>query len=77
MTVPHAFVADDALALKQVVRGPVLVARRINQPQVSADMVKKGYAEMVGLGRVLIADPESVNKFASGKADNIRACVYR
>ncbi|MYB35465.1 MAG: NAD(P)-binding protein [Gammaproteobacteria bacterium] len=75
MAVPHAFVADDALALKQVVRRPVLVAGRINQPQVAADIIKKGYAEMVGLGRALIADPEFVNKFASGKADNIRACV--
>lgn len=75
MAVPHAFVAEDARALKQVVRKPVLVAGRINQPQIAADIIQKGHAEMVGLGRALIADPEFVNKLARGEPDSIRACV--
>ena len=75
MAVPHAFVADDAEKLKQVVTKPVLVAGRINQPQVAEEIVAQGKADMIGLVRALITDPEFVNKFSSGRADDIRACI--
>ncbi len=75
MSVAQGFVADDAAQLKRAVTKPVLVAGRINQPQLAAEIVTAGKADMVGLARALIADPEFVNKMASGRADDIRACV--
>jgi 2,4-dienoyl-CoA reductase-like NADH-dependent reductase (Old Yellow Enzyme family) len=75
MAIPHAFVADDAAKLKESVTKPVLVAGRINQPQVAEEIVAGGKADMVGLVRALITDPEFVNKFSSGRADDIRACI--
>ncbi len=75
MSVPHAFVANDAARLKQSVSQPVLVAGRINQPQMAEGVLKDGKADMVGLARALISDPEFVNKLSTGKADDIRACV--
>jgi hypothetical protein len=75
MAVPHAFVADDAATLKASVNKPVLVAGRINQPQVAEEIIAHGKADMVGLVRALIADPEFVNKFSSGRAEDIRACI--
>jgi 2,4-dienoyl-CoA reductase-like NADH-dependent reductase (Old Yellow Enzyme family) len=75
MAVSAGFVADDAARLKQAVSKPVLVAGRINQPQLAAEVVDAGKADMVGLVRALIADPEFVNKMASGRGDEIRACV--
>ncbi len=75
MSVAPGFVADDAARLKQAVSKPVLVAGRVNQPQLAADIVDAGKADMVGLARALIADPDFVNKVAQGRAEDIRACV--
>ena len=75
MAVAAGFVADDAHRLKQVVSKPVLVAGRINQPQLADEVINTGKADMVGLPRALIADPEFVNKMADGRAADIRACV--
>jgi len=75
MSVAPGFVAEDAAQLKQAVSKPVLVAGRINQPQIADEIINTGKADMVGLARALIADAEFVNKMASGRADDIRACV--
>jgi len=75
MSVANGFVVDDAARLKQAVSKPVLVAGRINQPQLANEVIQSGKADMVGLARALIADPEFVNKVADGRADDIRACV--
>ncbi len=75
MAVPHGFVIDDAALLKKAVDKPVLVAGRINQPQLAASVLDEGKADMVGMARALITDPEFVNKFATGKAEDIRACI--
>ena len=75
MAVPHGFVAGDAALLKQSVKKPVLVAGRINQPQLAESILSDGKADMVGMARALITDPEFVNKFSSGRSDDIRACI--
>jgi len=75
MAVAPGFVADDAASLKQVVSKPVLVAGRITQPQLAAEVIDAGKADMVGLARALIADPDFVNKMAQGQVEDIRACV--
>jgi hypothetical protein len=75
MSVETGFVANDAARLKQAVGKPVLVAGRINQAQLAAQVLDSNKADMIGLARALIADPEFVNKMASGRADQIRACI--
>lgn len=75
MAVPPGFVAADAARLKAEVGKPVLVAGRINQPQIARDIVASEQADMVGLARALIADPDFIRKLADGHADDIRACI--
>ena len=75
MAVPQGFVVDDAARLKQAVARPVLVAGRINQPQLASQVLADGKADMIGLARALITDPEFVNKVAAGRAEDIRACI--
>ncbi|MGI9319613.1 MAG: FAD-dependent oxidoreductase [bacterium] len=75
MAVPHAFVADDAARLKQTVSKPILVAGRINQPQTAEQILIDGKADMVGMVRALITDPEFVNKVSHGESEQIHACV--
>ena len=75
MAIPHAYVADDAARLKNVVSKPVLVAGRINQPQTASEILSEHKADMIGMARALIADPEFVNKVSQNKSDHIRACI--
>ena len=63
------------LRLKQAVSKPVLVAGRINQPQIAESILLDGKADMIGMARALIADPEFVAKLEAGNSDQIRACV--
>lgn len=75
MAIPHAYVADDAARLKNAVSKPVLVAGRINQPQTASEILSEGKADMIGMARALIADPEFVKKVAQNRSDHIRACI--
>ena len=75
MAVPPAFVADDAAQLKSAITKPVLVAGRINQAQAASQILSEGKADMVGMVRALIADPEFPNKVAANRSEDVRACI--
>ncbi|MSP82602.1 MAG: FAD-binding protein [Alphaproteobacteria bacterium] len=75
MAVPPGYVAPLAAGIKAVMTKPVLVAGRITQPQLAELIVAGGQADMVGVVRAQIADPEFVNKARSGRIDDIRACI--
>ena len=75
MAVPPAFVANDAAQLKSAITKPVLVAGRINQAQAASQILSEGKADMVGMVRALIADPEFPNKVAANRSEDIRACI--
>jgi 2,4-dienoyl-CoA reductase-like NADH-dependent reductase (Old Yellow Enzyme family) len=75
MAVAPAFVADDAAQLKSVVAKPVLVAGRINQAQTASQILSEGKADMIGMVRALIADPDFPNKVAKNRSEDIRACI--
>lgn len=64
-----------AAALKQVVNVPVLVVGRINNPLLAEDILQKRQADMVVMGRALLADPELPNKAAAGRFDDITPCT--
>ncbi|MGQ9654703.1 MAG: oxidoreductase [Thermodesulfobacteriota bacterium] len=87
-TVPHAFWAvippsgtplalnaSLAEAVKRVVPVPVICVGRINTPQVAEFVIASGKADLVSMGRALIADPELPNKAASGRFHEIIPCV--
>ena len=75
MAVEAGYVAADAALLKQAVAKPVLVAGRINQPQIAEAILADGRADMVGMARALIADPQLPAKARAGRVDDIRACI--
>ncbi len=60
---------------KVIVRMPVMIAGRINQPQIAEKILAEGSADMIGIVRGHIADPEFVNKARDGRIDDIRACI--
>ncbi len=75
MIVANAYVAPMAAAVKSVVSKPVFVAGRINQPHEAEKIVASGQADMCGMTRAMICDPEMPAKAAAGKSDDIRACI--
>jgi 2,4-dienoyl-CoA reductase-like NADH-dependent reductase (Old Yellow Enzyme family) len=71
----HGYVAPFAQKVKQVTGKPVFVAGRINQPQIAEEVLASGAADMCGMTRAMIADPQMANKALSGRTDDIRACI--
>jgi 2,4-dienoyl-CoA reductase (NADPH2) len=66
-----AFLAE---AIKKKVNIPVIAVGRINKPEVAEEILKKGQADMVAIGRQLIADPFWPRKVQEGRASEIIAC---
>jgi 2,4-dienoyl-CoA reductase-like NADH-dependent reductase (Old Yellow Enzyme family) len=75
MIVDNAYVAPFARAVKAVVSKPVFVAGRINQPQTAEQVIASGQADMCGMTRAMIADPDMPRKAQAGRSDDIRACI--
>jgi 2,4-dienoyl-CoA reductase-like NADH-dependent reductase (Old Yellow Enzyme family) len=75
MIVENAYVAPFAKAMKSVVSKPVFVAGRINQPQTAEQVIASGQADMCGMTRAMIADPDMPRKAEAGRSEDIRACI--
>jgi len=54
---------------------PVMVTGRINQPQVAEQIISAGQADLCGMTRAMICDPEMPEKARTGRYDDIRACI--
>ena len=75
MHLPRAAFAFLALNVKKAVSVPIIASNRISDPDSAERIIKDGYADMVNLGRVLIADPEWPRKALEGRVNEIRPCV--
>jgi 2,4-dienoyl-CoA reductase-like NADH-dependent reductase (Old Yellow Enzyme family) len=75
MEVAPGYTAGAAAMVKTTVRVPVFVAGRINQPQLAERIIATGQADMCGMTRALIADPDMPEKARSGRAEAVRACI--
>ncbi|MEQ1614788.1 MAG: FAD-dependent oxidoreductase, partial [Hyphomicrobiaceae bacterium] len=75
MEVATGYVAPQAGTLRAAVGLPVFVAGRINQPQIAEQILIDGHADMCGMTRAMISDPEMANKAKAGRLDDIRACI--
>jgi len=72
---PLALNAGLAAALKRAVDVPVMVVGRINDPRLAEDVLTRGEADLVVMGRALLADPELANKAREGRFEEIAPCV--
>lgn len=75
MAFQPGYVAPDAAAFRRALAVPVFVAGRINQPQEAEAILAAGRADVCGMTRAMIADPEMPAKAARGAVDDIRACI--
>lgn len=72
---PYCFFADITSAVKQTVSIPVSTSGRIIDPEMGEGVLQSGKADMIGIGRALLADPDWTNKAAAGKASDIVRCI--
>ena len=70
-----AYVAPLSQTVRERVEKPVVVTGRINQPQVAEQVIAAGQADLCGMTRAMICDPEMPNKANAGEFDDIRACI--
>ena len=75
MDLPQAGYTYLARGIKEVVSVPVIACNRINDPFVAEEVLKMEVADLVGVARGLIADPDFVNKSRQGRYGEIRRCV--
>lgn len=75
MTEPRGCLVHLAESIKKVVSIPVSVVGRINHPMLAEDILTRGQADLIVMGRPLIADPELPRKALQGKEDEIRPCI--
>jgi len=75
MHLPRSAYAYLALNIKKSVAIPVMASNRITTPNDAEKIIRDGYADMVNLGRVLIADPYWPEKALQGRQHEICPCV--
>lgn len=73
MAYPEGTFLDFAAQVKERVEIPVIGVGRLGNPAVARSALEKGKADLLALGRTLIADPDWVNKVRSGSA--VRRCL--
>ncbi len=72
---PPGLLAPYAERVKKLVDIPVMVGHRIQDPFVAEHIIAQGKADLVCMGRALIADPDLPNKAAAGHFEDIIPCI--
>lgn len=61
--------------LKESVKVPVIVASRMEVPELAEQALAEGKADMIAIGRGLLTDAEWASKVMTGRIDRIRPCI--
>ena len=72
---PDGWRSYMARRVKEAYGKPTIAVGNIRNPQVAEDILARGDADLIGMGRGLIADPDWVNKVEFGHEEDIRQCI--
>ena len=75
MFMEKACLVDSASQVKKALDIPVMAVGRINDPLIANEIIEQDKADLVCIGRGLLADPEMPNKAREGRSDEIRTCI--
>lgn len=64
-----------AEGVKKKARVPIIGGSRTNDLRDAETAIAEGRIDMIGLGRQLLADPETPNKAREGRFEDIRPCI--
>ena len=71
----HGYQVDFAKEIKDMVKIPVITVGRINDTRIADSILASGKADLIGMARQSLADPETMNKAKEGRFEDIRKCV--
>ena len=74
-SLPKGAFAHLSQKAKEYVGIPVIAANRINDPFIAEKILAEGKADLIGMARALIADPELPNKARQGLPQEIIPCI--
>ncbi|MDP6510091.1 MAG: FAD-dependent oxidoreductase [Dehalococcoidia bacterium] len=72
---PKGCLVPLAQEIKQAVTIPVMVAGRINDPGLAEEILERGQADLIAMGRGLLSDPDLPLKAREGRSSEIRRCI--
>ena len=75
MSIPLGFAEYMSAELKRELRIPVIAFGRINDPVQAEQILQNDSADLIGMARQLICDPEMPSKSQRGDVDGIRKCI--
>jgi 2,4-dienoyl-CoA reductase-like NADH-dependent reductase (Old Yellow Enzyme family)/NADPH-dependent 2,4-dienoyl-CoA reductase/sulfur reductase-like enzyme len=75
MYLPRGFLLPLAEGIKSAVTVPVMAVGALHDPDLAEQALQKNQADLIVMGRALIADPELPQKIQSGQLENIRTCL--
>ena len=76
MSFPQGCFVHLAQGVKKVVDVPVIAVGRINDPIFAEQVLSENKADLIAMGRSLIADPELPRKVIAGKFEDVVPCIY-
>jgi 2,4-dienoyl-CoA reductase-like NADH-dependent reductase (Old Yellow Enzyme family)/NADPH-dependent 2,4-dienoyl-CoA reductase/sulfur reductase-like enzyme len=73
--VPRGHYMRFPAAIKKAAKVPVIGVGRILEMEMAEKYLEAGYADLIYIGRQLIADPETPKKYFEGRSGDIRKCI--
>ncbi len=71
----HGCFIHLAEKIKKFVNIPVMGVGRIVDPRMADEFIQQGKADLIYMGRQLICDADTPNKYFNGQLDDIRYCI--
>lgn len=75
MMLDNCVFVDNSEEIKKAVSIPVITAGRINEACLAESVLETGKADLVGMGRASLADPDFPIKVKEGRLEDIRYCI--
>ncbi|MGH3089823.1 MAG: FAD-dependent oxidoreductase, partial [Rubrobacteraceae bacterium] len=73
--IPEGYFQELNVGLKKNTDLPVIAFGRIKRPELAEKILADGEADLIGMARQLIADPDTPNKLEAGDAEMVRYCI--
>jgi 2,4-dienoyl-CoA reductase (NADPH2) len=75
MFVPRGHLLPYAARMKRELGIPVIAVGRLDEPDLAERVIAEGSADLVLIGRGLLADPDWPRKVQEGRLDDVRPCI--
>ena len=75
MHMPLAYAVPLAAGIKEAIGLPVFATGRINDPLLAEKVLANGQADMIGMVRAQLCDPNMARKAREGRLEEIRYCI--